>query len=116
MAVVVVVDVVVDVDVVVVVDVVVERYDVKTIHKNPQLTTTYRQKAPIAQYVFRIDAQIAVRFCAICSIYIMPKALGDILAVSILIGGCVFLFAKLMFAAILPFCREYIPTLHKLSE
>ena len=31
-----------------------------------------------------------MRFCAICSIYIMPKALGDILTVSILIGGCVF--------------------------
>ena len=39
-----------------------------TYHKNPQLTTTYRQKAPIAQYVRRIDAQIAVPvpFCAIC--------------------------------------------------
>ena len=43
----------------------------------------------------------------------MPKALGDILAVSILIGGCDFLFAKLVCAAILPFCREYIPTLHR---
>ena len=87
------------------------RYDFKTtFHKNPQLTTTYRQKAPIAQYVRRIDGQIAVRFCAICSIYIMPKALCDILTVSILIGGCVFLFAKLVCAAILP--RVYIPTLH----
>ena len=67
------------------------RYDSKTkFHKNPQLATTYGQKAQIAQYVRRIDAQIAVRFCAICSIYIMPKALGDILTVSILIGGCVF--------------------------
>ena len=69
------------------------RYDFKsktTYQKNPQLTTTYRQKAPIAQYVRRIDAQIAVRFCAICLINIMPKALGDILTVSILIGGCVF--------------------------
>ena len=66
-------------------------FDFKTkFHKNPQLATTYGQKAPIAQYVRRIDAQIAVRFCAICSIYIMPKALGDILTVSILIGGCVF--------------------------
>ena len=59
-------------------------FDFKTtFHKNPQLTTTYRQKAPIAQYVCRIDAQIAVRFCAICSIYIMPKAIGDILTISI---------------------------------
>ena len=42
-------------------------FDFKTtFHKNPQLTTTYRQEAPIAQYVCRIDAQIAVRFCAIC--------------------------------------------------
>ena len=48
-----------------------------------QLSTTYRQKAPIAQYVRIIDAQIAVRFCAICSIYILPKALDDILTVSI---------------------------------
>ena len=77
-----------------------------TFRKNPQLTTTYRQKAPIAQYVRRIDAQIAVRFCAICSIYIMPKALGDILTVSILIGGCVFLFAKLVCAP--PSYRGYI--------
>ena len=54
-------------------------FDFKTkFHKNPQLATTYGQKAPIAQYVRRIDAQIAVRSCAICSIYIMPKALGDI--------------------------------------
>ena len=91
-----------------------KRYDFKTTyHKNPQLTTTYCQKAPIAQYVRRIDAQIVVRFCAICSIYIMPKALGDILTVSILIGGCVSLFAKLVCAAILPFCRKYIPTLHR---
>ena len=66
-------------------------FDFKTkFHKNPQLATTYGQKAPIAQYVRRIDAQIAVRFCAICSIYIMPTALGDISTVSILIGGCVF--------------------------
>ena len=51
----------------------------------PQKSTTYRRKAPIAQtqYVRRIDAQIAVRFCAICSIY-MPKALGDILTVRVL--------------------------------
>ena len=75
-------------------------------HKNPQLATTYGQKAPIALYVRRIDAQIAVRFCAICLIYIMPKALGDILTVSILIGGCVFLFAKLALC-VPPFCREY---------
>ena len=68
-----------------------KRYDFKTtFHKNRQLNTNYRQKAPIAQYVRRIDAQIAVRFCAICSIYIMPKALGDILTVSISIGGCGF--------------------------
>ena len=88
------------------------RYDFKTtFHKNPQLTTTYCQKAPIAQYVRRIDGQITVRFCAICSIYIMPKALGDVFTVSILIGGCVFLFAKLVCAAILP--RVYIPTLHR---
>ena len=66
-------------------------FDFKTkFHKNPQLATTYGQKAPITQYVRRIDAQIAVRFCAICSIYIMPKAIGDISTVSILIGGCVF--------------------------
>ena len=70
-------------------------FDFKTkFHKNPQLATTYGQKAPIAQYVRRIDAQIAVRSCAICSIYIMPKALGDISTVSILIRRC-FLFAKL---------------------
>ena len=74
-----------------------------TFHKNPQLTTTYRQKAPIAQYVRRIDAQIAVRFCAICSIYIMPKALGDILTVSILIGGCV------LYSPSLPcVCRHFV--------
>ena len=61
-------------------------FDFKTkFHKNPQLATTYGQKAPIAQYVRRIYSQIAVRFCAICSIYIMPKALGDISTVSILI-------------------------------
>ena len=38
------------------------RYDLKTtFHKNPQLTTTYRQKAPIAQYV---------RFCAfLCNVF-----------------------------------------------
>ena len=42
------------------------RYDFKTTyHKNPQLTTTHHQKAPIAQYVRTSDAQIAVRFCAI---------------------------------------------------
>ena len=76
-------------------------YDFKTTyHKNPQLTTTYRQKAPIAQYVRRIDAQIAVRFCAISLIYVMPKGkalgLGDIstVGVSICIGGCVFSFTK----------------------
>ena len=80
------------------------RYDFRTtFHKNPQLTTTYLQKAPIAQYVRRIEAQIAVRFCAMCSIYIMSKALGDI--------GCFFLFAKLVCAAIL--LRVYIPTLHR---
>ena len=66
------------------------RYDFKTkFHKNPQLATTYGQKGPIAQYVRRIDAQIAVRFCAICLIYIMAIALGDILIVSILIEVCV---------------------------
>ena len=80
-----------------------------TYYKNPQLTTTYRQKAPIAQYVRRIDTQIAVRCCAICSIYILPKALGDILTVSILIGGCVFFIRQ---ACVPPFC-EYIPTLHR---
>ena len=74
-----------------------------------QLTATYRQKVPIAQYVRIIDAQIAVRFCAICSIYIMPKALGDILTVNIFIGGCAFSLTKLVCAAIL---RQYIPTLH----
>ena len=81
------------------------------IHNLPQLTTTYRQKAPIAQYVRRIDAQIAVRFCAICSIYIMPRALGDILTVSILIGGCVFYSPSLPCV-----CRHFaasIPTLHR---
>ena len=79
------------------------RYDFKTtFHKNPQLTTTYHQKAPIAQYVRRIDALIAVRFCAICSIYIMPKALGDILTVTILIGGCVFYSPSL---CVPPFCH-----------
>ena len=47
----------------------VDGFDFKTTyHKNPQLTTTYRPKAPTAQYVHRIDAQIAVRFCAIRSI------------------------------------------------
>ena len=77
-------------------------FDFKTtFHKNPQLTTTYRQKAPIVQYVCRIDAQIAVRFCAICSIYIMPKALGDILTVGILIKGCVFYSQSL---CVPPFC------------
>ena len=60
-------------------------FDFKTkFHTNPQLATTCGQEAPIAQYVSRIDAQIAVRFCAMCSIYIMPKALGDISIVSIL--------------------------------
>ena len=44
----------------------------------PQNSTTYHQKAPITQYVCRIYAQIAVRFC---SIYVMPKAVGDILTV-----------------------------------
>ena len=99
-----------------------KRYDFKTTyHKNPQLTTTYRQKAPIAPYVRRIDAQIAVRFCAICSIYIMPKAPGDISTGSILIGGCVFLFPKLVCAAILPRVYTHIAPLqnggtHKLGE
>ena len=89
-------------------------FDFKTkFHKNPQLATTYGQKAPIAQYVRRIDAQIAVRFCAICSIYIMPKgkALGDISTVSILIGGCVFYSPSLPCV-----CRHFdasIPTLHR---
>ena len=86
------------------------RYDFKTkFHKNPQLATTYGQKVPIAQYVRRIDVQIAVRFCAICSIYIMPKALGDILILSILIGGCVFYSPSLNCVchhfAILPRCN-----------
>ena len=67
-----------------------------------RLSTTYRQTAPIAQYVRIIDAQIAVRFCAICSIYILPKALDDILTVSILIGGCVFYLPRL---CVPPFCR-----------
>ena len=85
-------------------------FDFKTkFHKNPQLTTTYRQKAPIAQYVRRIEAQIAVRFRAMCLIYIMPKALGDILTVSILIGGCVFYSPSLPCVcrhfAILPQCN-----------
>ena len=42
----------------------------------------------------------------------MPKALGlgDILTVSIFIGGCVFSFTELVCAAIL---RHYIPTLHR---
>ena len=80
-------------------------FDFKTtFHKNPQLTTTYRQKAPIAQHVRRIDAQIAVRFCAICSIYIIPKALGDILTVSVLIGGCFFLFYSPSLC-VPPFCH-----------
>ena len=39
--------------------------------------TTYHNLPPegtvCSQCVRRIDAQIAVRFCAICSIYIMPK-------------------------------------------
>ena len=87
-------------------------FDFKTkFHKNPQLATTYGQKAPIAQYVRRIDAQIAVRFCAICSIYIMPKALGDISTVSILMGGCVFYSPSLPCV-----CRHFdasIPTLHR---
>ena len=78
-------------------------FDFKTTyHKNPQLTTTYRQKAPIAQYVRRNDAHIDVRFCAICSIYIMPKALGDISTVSILIRGCVFYSPSL---CVPPFCH-----------
>ena len=79
-----------------------------TYHNLPQLTTIYHQKVPIARYVRRIDTQIAVRVCAICSIcsiYIMPKVLGDILTVSIFIGGCVFSFTKLVCAAIL---RQYI--------
>ena len=77
-------------------------FDFKTTyHKNPQkLITTYCQKAPIAQYVCRIDAQIAVRLCAICSIYIISNALGDISTVSIFIGGCVFSFTKLACAAV----------------
>ena len=56
----------------------------------PQKSTTYRQEAPIAQLA------VPVRFCAICSIYITPKgkALGNILTVSIFIGGCVFSFAN----------------------
>ena len=87
-------------------------FDFKTkFHKNPQLATTYGQKVPIAQYVRGIYAQIAVRFCAICSIYIMPKALGDISTVSILIGGCVFYSPSLLCA-----CRHFaasIPTLHR---
>ena len=62
----------------------------------PQKSTTYRQKAPIVQHGRRIDAQIAVRFCAICSIYIMPKALGDISTVSILrFWRMLFLFASI---------------------
>ena len=84
------------------------RYDFKTnFHKNPQLTTTYRQKALIAQYVYRINAQIAVRFCAICSIYIMPKALGDILTVSTLIGECVFYLPSLPCV-----CRHFAASTH----
>ena len=95
-------------------------FDFKTtFHKNPQLTTTYRQKAPIAQYVRRIDAQIAVHFCAICLIYIMPKALGDSLAVSILIGGCVFYSPSLPCVcrhfAILPRCNVGIYTRGKMA-
>ena len=86
-------------------------FDFKTkFHKNPQLATTYGQKVPFAQYVRIIYAQIAVRFCAISSIYIMPKALGDILTVSILIGGCVFYSPSLPCV-----CRHFaasIPTLH----
>ena len=46
-----------------------------------------------------------MRFCAICSIYIVPKALGDISTISIFIGGCVFSFTKLVCAAILH-CRR----------
>ena len=58
------------------------------------------------QYVRRIEAQIAVRFCAICSIYIMLKALGDILAVSILIGGCVF-YSRLLIIIHSGICKFY---------
>ena len=35
-------------------------------------------------------------------VVVVDVDVDDILALSILIGGCVFLFAKLMFAAILP--------------
>ena len=95
-------------------------FDFKTtFHKNPQLTITYCQKAPIAQYVRIIEAQIAVRFCTICSIYIMPKALGDMLTVSILIGGCVFYSPSLPCVrrhfAILPRCNVGIYTRSKMA-
>ena len=95
-------------------------FDFKTtFHKNPQLTTTYRQKPPIAQYVRRIEAQIAVCLCAICSIYIMPKALSDILTVSILIGGCVFYSPSLpgvcRHFAILPRCNVGLYTRGKMA-
>ena len=59
------------------------------------------------QYVSRIDAQIAVRFCAMCSIYIMPKALGDISIVSILSEDAFFIRQSCVCRhfAILPQCN-----------
>ena len=82
--------------------------DFKTkFHTNPQLATTCGQEAPIAQYVSRIDAQIAVRFCAMCSIYIMPKARGDISIVSILSEDAFFIRQSCVCRnfAILPRCN-----------
>ena len=61
------------------------------IHNLPQLTARRR----------RLRSMFA-EFCAICSIYIMSKALGDILTVSILIGGCVFYSPSLPCA-----CRHF---------
>ena len=75
----------------------------------PQKSTTYRQKAPIAQYVRRIDAQIVVRFYAICSIHSSRRYFYS----NYFNQRMRFLFAKLEGAAILPFCHEYIPTLHR---
>ena len=85
-----------------------EGFDFKTkFHTNPQLATTCGQEAPIAQYVSRVDAQIAVRFCAMCSIYIMPKALGDISIVSILSEDAFFIRQSCVCRhfAILPRCN-----------
>ena len=64
------------------------RYDFKTkLHKNPQ-----------------IDAQIAVRLCAICSIYIMPKPIRRYFDRKYFNRRMRFLFAKLALC-VPPFCH-----------